>query len=46
MSNQFAVNTQSKVTLKNGDWVKLGIVPVLVIGYQRRAGQTRTSGYE
>jgi hypothetical protein len=25
MSNQLAVNTQSKVALKNGDWVKLGI---------------------
>jgi|GEM_PF-1208792 len=24
MSNQVAVNTQTEVTLKNGDWVKLG----------------------
>lgn len=30
MSNQFAVNTQSKVILKNGDWVKLGITAAIV----------------
>lgn len=30
MSNQVAVNPQSKVTIKNGDWVKLGINTAIV----------------
>ena len=30
MSNQVAVNTQTKVTIKNEDWVKLGINAAIV----------------
>lgn len=30
MSNQVAVNTQTKVTIKNGDWVRLGINAAIV----------------
>lgn len=30
MSNQIAVNTQTKVNIKNGDWVRLGINAAIV----------------